>query len=252
MRSGPGRLGSHARVDARPGRVGARPAQSGSPLRPRRGDDSLPDRRCLERQATCGEACLCSQLRSVGRSLFGGGADFCRPVGVEVLAPDRCEPDIGRLPDALASSGGDGQAASRPSRKPSMSGACGRAPESAYTATPSPAPTIARPSPTHSALPVPALRPPEAPAAKWTKIGAIMNAATARRSSTMAKTRCRLAAGNEKPATKSAGATVAPSPSPVTAEPIRASGWLAGTSIRRSRRRGRTCPPMAGSAARDG
>src|ERR1041384_3377853 len=46
-----------------------------------------------------------------------------------------------------------------------------------------------------------------------------MNAATARNSSTIAKTRCRLADGNEKPATNNAGATVAPSPLPVRPEP---------------------------------
>ena len=65
-------------------------------------------------------------------------------------------------------------------------------------------------------------------AAKWAKIGAIMNAATARSSSTIANTRCRLAAGSEKPATNSAGATVAPSPIPVSPEPTSVSAWLDG------------------------
>ena len=59
-----------------------------------------------------------------------------------------------------------------------------------------------------------------------------MNAATARKSSMIAKTRCRLADCSEKPATNSAGATVAPSASPVSAAPTRTSGWLAGRAIR--------------------
>ena len=52
-----------------------------------------------------------------------------------------------------------------------------------------------------------------------------MNAATARSSSTIANTRCRLAAGSEKPAANSAGATVAPRPMPVSPEPISVSAW---------------------------
>ena len=66
------------------------------------------------------------------------------------------------------------------------------------------------------------------------KIGAIMNAATARSSSTMANTRCRLADASEKPATNSAGATVAPSPIPVRLEPTSVSAWLGGTSTRKT------------------
>jgi hypothetical protein len=63
-------------------------------------------------------------------------------------------------------------------------------------------------------------------------IGATMNAATARKSSMIAKTRCSPFDSNEKPATNSAGATVAPKASPVSAAPIRTSGWLAGMAIR--------------------
>ena len=62
--------------------------------------------------------------------------------------------------------------------------------------------------------------------AKWKKIGAIMNAATARSNSTIANTRCRLAAGSENPATNSAGATVPPSPMPARPEPTSVRpGW---------------------------
>ena len=81
---------------------------------------------------------------------------------------------------------------------------------------------------------MPASRLPPTVAAKWTKIGATMNAATARRSSTIANTRCRLAEGSEKPATNSAGATVAPSPMPVRPEPTSVSAWLEGTSMRKT------------------
>ena len=61
---------------------------------------------------------------------------------------------------------------------------------------------------------------------------ATMNAATARSSSTIANTRWRFAAGSEKPATNSAGATAAPSPTPVRPEPIRVSACVGGTWIR--------------------
>ncbi len=101
-------------------------------------------------------------------------------------------------------------------------------------ATPMTAPTIASASPIQSAMPVPASRLPPVVAASWTKIGATMNAATARRSSTIANTRWRLAAGSEKPATNSAGATVAPSPMPVSPEPSRVIAWLEGTSMRKT------------------
>ena len=91
------------------------------------------------------------------------------------------------------------------------------------------------PRPIQSAMPVPAsVRSPPTVAAKWAKIGAIMNAATARKSSMIANTRCRLRARSEKPATNSAGATVAPSPIPVRNEPSRVSAWLEGTSIRKT------------------
>ena len=62
-----------------------------------------------------------------------------------------------------------------------------------------------------------------------------MNAATARNSSTIAKTRCRLADGNEKPATNNAGATVAPSPMPVRPEPTSVAAWLEGTLMAKTR-----------------
>lgn len=91
-------------------------------------------------------------------------------------------------------------------------------------ATPNAAPPIARPNPIHSASPVPAVRPPDAVAAKCAKIGATMKAATARNNSMIAKTRCRLLDCKEKPATNNAGATVAPSARPVSAEPSSASG----------------------------
>ncbi len=93
------------------------------------------------------------------------------------------------------------------------------------------APPIASPKPIHSAMPVPAARSPPRSSARCARIGATMNAATARNSSMIANTRCRLADCSEKPATNSAGATVAPSASPVSAEPTRASGWFAGSAI---------------------
>jgi len=61
-----------------------------------------------------------------------------------------------------------------------------------------------------------------------------MNAATARKSSTIANTRCRLRARNEKPATNSAGATVAPSPIPVRKVATSVWGWLGGTWSRKT------------------
>ena len=69
-----------------------------------------------------------------------------------------------------------------------------------------------------------------------------MNAATARKSSMIANTRCRLFDCSEKPATNSAGATVAPSARPVSAEPSRTSGWLDGIAMRN------TTIPAASSA----
>ena len=77
-------------------------------------------------------------------------------------------------------------------------------------------------------------------AARWAKIGATMNAATARKSSTIANTRWRLKAGSENPATNSAGATVAPRPRPVSPEPTRVRAWLDGTSMRKT-----TIPPAS-------
>ena len=61
-----------------------------------------------------------------------------------------------------------------------------------------------------------------------------MNAATARSSSTIANTRWRLAAGSEKPAQNSAGATVAPRPIPVSPEPISVSAWVGGSWMRKT------------------
>ena len=62
-----------------------------------------------------------------------------------------------------------------------------------------------------------------------------MNAATARNNSMIANTRCRLLDCSEKPATNSAGATVAPNASPVSAEATRTRGWLAGSANRNTR-----------------
>ena len=59
-----------------------------------------------------------------------------------------------------------------------------------------------------------------------------MNAATARNSSTIANTRCRLAAASENPATNSAGATAAPRPIPVSPEPISVSASVGGAWMR--------------------
>ena len=92
------------------------------------------------------------------------------------------------------------------------------------------APLIAIPRPIQSAMLVPVVGLPPTVAAKCTNTGATRNAATARSSSTIANTRCRLAAGSEKPATNSAGATDAPRPIPIRPEPIRVSVWLGGTS----------------------
>ena len=87
------------------------------------------------------------------------------------------------------------------------------------------APAIANPRPTQSAMRVPVRGSPPTVSAKWANIGAIMNAATARSSSTMANTRWSVFDGSEKPATNSAGATVAPSPMPVSAEPSSVRPW---------------------------
>ena len=95
-------------------------------------------------------------------------------------------------------------------------------------------PLMATPRPTHSAVAVPVSMLPPTVLARWAKIGAIMNAATARISSTIANTRWRLVAGREKPATNSAGATVAPRPMPVSPEPTSVSAWLEGTLIRKT------------------
>jgi hypothetical protein len=61
------------------------------------------------------------------------------------------------------------------------------------------------------------------------------NAATARSSSRMAKTRWIDADRREKPARNSAGVTEAPTPTPTSPEPVRASAWLGGTVLRSTR-----------------
>ena len=58
--------------------------------------------------------------------------------------------------------------------------------------------------------------------------GAIMNAATARSSSMIANTRCRLELGSEKPAMNSAGTTEDPTPRPISPEPMSASASVGG------------------------
>ena len=78
-------------------------------------------------------------------------------------------------------------------------------------------------------MPVPFAGEPPTVTAKWANTGAIMNAATARSSSTIANTRWRLADGSENPATNSAGATVAPSPMPVSPDPIRVEASVGGS-----------------------
>ncbi len=60
------------------------------------------------------------------------------------------------------------------------------------------------------------------------RIGAIMNAATARRSSMMANTRWRAALRSEKPAMNSAGVTEAPTPTPIRPVPTSATMVLGG------------------------
>ena len=60
------------------------------------------------------------------------------------------------------------------------------------------APAIASPRPIQSAMPVPARTLPPTVAAKCANTGAIMNAATARSSSTIANTRCRRRGGQRE------------------------------------------------------
>jgi hypothetical protein len=62
---------------------------------------------------------------------------------------------------------------------------------------------------------------PASVTAKCSRIGAIKNAAMARSSSSMAKTRWMEAERSEKPAKNSAGTTEAPMPMPTSAEPAR-------------------------------
>ena len=62
-----------------------------------------------------------------------------------------------------------------------------------------------------------------------------MNAAIARSSSRMANTRWMLAERSENPARNSAGVTEAPTPTPISAEPARASPVVGGTALRITR-----------------
>jgi hypothetical protein len=71
--------------------------------------------------------------------------------------------------------------------------------------------------------------------AKCSRIGAIRNAAMARSSSRIAKTRWMDADRSEYPAMNSAGTTDAPMPIPTSAEPARVSAESGGTTDRRTR-----------------
>ena len=71
--------------------------------------------------------------------------------------------------------------------------------------------------------------------AKCSRIGTIRNAATARSSSRMAKTRWMEAERSEKPARNSAGTTEAPMPMPTSPEPARVSVLVGGMAARSTR-----------------
>ena len=71
--------------------------------------------------------------------------------------------------------------------------------------------------------------------AKCSRIGTIMNAATARNSSRIANTRWIDADRSEKPARNSAGVTEAPIPTPIRPEPVSVSVSLGGMVLRSTR-----------------
>ena len=97
------------------------------------------------------------------------------------------------------------------------------------------APPAARPKQIHSAVPIAAVARPVTVVAKCSKIGTIRNAATARSSSRIAKTRWIDAERREKPARNSAGVTDAPIPTPISPEPVSASVWVGGMALRSTR-----------------
>ena len=82
----------------------------------------------------------------------------------------------------------------------------------------------------HSAVRVPASSPPANWRAAYSSTGAIMNAATARISSMIAKTRCTLLERSEKPAMNSAGTTDEPTPMPTSPEPRAVSVVVGGAA----------------------
>jgi hypothetical protein len=85
------------------------------------------------------------------------------------------------------------------------------------------APPAARPKQIHNAVAIAGVARPVSVTAKCSRIGTIMNAATARSSSRIANTRWIEAERSEKPARNRAGTTEAPIPTPVSPEPTSAS-----------------------------
>ena len=136
---------------------------------------------------------------------------------------------------SAASSGGDSQAGSMPPIHVSSAGAVGRTRPSTYSSTPTTAPPADSPKQIHSAVLKAALGRPVSVTAKCSRIGAIRNAAMARSSSRMAKTRWMEAERSEYPARNRAGTTEAPMPMPTSAEPARVSAEPGGTTARRTR-----------------
>jgi hypothetical protein len=100
---------------------------------------------------------------------------------------------------------------------------------------PTMAPPAAIPKQIQSTVPIAGVGSPVSVAPKCSKIGTIMNAATARSNSRIANTRWMDAERSEKPARNSAGVTDAPMPTPVRPEPTRVSVEVGGIAPRSTR-----------------
>src|SRR5581483_2097797 len=134
-----------------------------------------------------------------------------------------------------ASSGGESQAGASPLIHVSSDGDGGTTRPSAYNETASSVPPAVIPKQIHSATRVPAAGVPPTVAATCTRTGATMNAATARRSSMIANTRCKALLRSEKPAMKRAGATEPPTPRPISPDATAMTKPVGGSPERRIR-----------------
>ena len=97
------------------------------------------------------------------------------------------------------------------------------------------APPADSPKQSHKAVFIAAVGTPVTVVAKCSRIGATMNAATARSNSSTANTRWMLAERSENPARNSAGATEAPMPTPTSPDPTRVSVEVGGMASRSRR-----------------